>query len=106
MHGIVIHVDHIKPRSRYPELSLEIENLQVLCEDCNMGKSNVFETDWRVFYHHECTTFNGKIINEAMPQILDCRCYQPTQDLLHIQDRWAVLLSAGLPLPAYLNEAA
>lgn len=44
---IVLHVDHIKPRSKYPELELDINNLQVLCEDCNLGKSNKDETDWR-----------------------------------------------------------
>lgn len=42
-----IVVDHIKPRSRFPELELDPENLQVLCNDCNMGKSNDDETDWR-----------------------------------------------------------
>lgn len=42
-----MHVDHIKPRSLYPLLELDIDNLQVLCEDCNMGKSNTDETDWR-----------------------------------------------------------
>ena len=46
-HGVVIHVDHIKPRSKYPELALEFNNLQLLCEDCNVGKSNKYETDWR-----------------------------------------------------------
>lgn len=46
--GIVLHVDHIKPRSKYRELELDINNLQVLCEDCNIGKSNVDETDWRI----------------------------------------------------------
>ena len=46
-HGIVIHVDHIKPRSRHPELSLDFDNLQLLCEDCNLGKSNKYQTDWR-----------------------------------------------------------
>ena len=46
-HGIVIHVDHIKPRSKYPSLELTYENMQILCEDCNMGKSNIDETDWR-----------------------------------------------------------
>lgn len=46
-HGVVIHVDHIKPKSKYPKLVLEISNLQILCEDCNMGKSNKDETDWR-----------------------------------------------------------
>ncbi len=37
-HGSVLHVDHIKPRSKYPHLALDITNLQVLCEDCNLGK--------------------------------------------------------------------
>jgi len=46
-HGIVIHVDHIKPRSKYPELSLDFNNLQLLCEACNIGKSNKYKTDWR-----------------------------------------------------------
>lgn len=41
------HVDHIKPRSRYPELALSFDNLQVLCVDCNMGKGAWDETDWR-----------------------------------------------------------
>ena len=45
--GVVIHVDHIKPRSKYPELSLEIKNLQILCGDCNKGKGAWDETDWR-----------------------------------------------------------
>ena len=42
-----LHVDHIKPRSRYPELELEIDNLQVLCPDCNQGKCAWDDTDWR-----------------------------------------------------------
>ena len=33
-----ITVDHIKPRSKYPELALEIENLRVLCRSCNSKK--------------------------------------------------------------------
>jgi len=37
--GVKMHVDHIKPRSLYPELALEPSNLQVLCEDCNLGKA-------------------------------------------------------------------
>lgn len=45
--GAVLHVDHIKPRSKYPELELVYENTQVLCDDCNLGKSNRDETDWR-----------------------------------------------------------
>lgn len=45
--GAVIHVDHIKPRKYYPELALDINNLQVLCDVCNHGKGNWDETDWR-----------------------------------------------------------
>lgn len=46
-HGVILHVDHIHPRSIRPDLALDINNLQVLCEDCNLGKSNKFATDWR-----------------------------------------------------------
>lgn len=42
-----IHVDHIKPRSKYPELELDEDNQQVFCDDCNLGKSNLDEIDWR-----------------------------------------------------------
>lgn len=44
--GAVIHVDHIKPRSKFPELELDPSNLQVLCADCNLGKSNKDQTSW------------------------------------------------------------
>lgn len=46
--GVIMHVDHIKPKSKWPELALTLSNLQVLCEDCNMGKGNRDDTDWRV----------------------------------------------------------
>ena len=45
--GVVIHVDHIKPRKLFPELALELDNLQVLCHECNHGKGNWDQTDWR-----------------------------------------------------------
>ena len=39
------HVDHIKPRSKFPDLELDPENMQILCRDCNIGKAaRVFET--------------------------------------------------------------
>lgn len=45
--GAVMNVDHIKPRKLFPELALSLENLQVLCGDCNHGKGNWDQTDWR-----------------------------------------------------------
>ena len=42
-----IQVDHIKPRSLYPKLELELSNLQVLCQKCNSGKGNTDTTDFR-----------------------------------------------------------
>jgi len=44
---VVLHVDHIKPRSIYPELALEISNLQVLCAKCNLGKGFKYQNDFR-----------------------------------------------------------
>jgi 5-methylcytosine-specific restriction endonuclease McrA len=41
------HVDHIKPRSKFPALELDPSNLQVLCRDCNMEKLNHHSTDYR-----------------------------------------------------------
>lgn len=45
--GAVLHVDHIRPRSVFPELALERSNLQILCADCNLGKSNKYADDFR-----------------------------------------------------------
>lgn len=45
--NVEIHVDHIKPKSKYPELAFELNNLQILCRECNLGKSNKYEDDWR-----------------------------------------------------------
>ncbi len=34
------HIDHIKPLSRYPDLSLDTSNLQIACGQCNTSKSD------------------------------------------------------------------
>lgn len=38
--GAVLNVDHILPRRLFPNHALQLENLQVLCADCNEGKGN------------------------------------------------------------------
>lgn len=45
--GVNLHVDHIKNRRQHPGLALDQSNLQVLCSQCNWGKSNRHDTDWR-----------------------------------------------------------
>jgi HNH endonuclease len=43
---ISVHVDHIVPRFVRPDRSLDRTNLQILCGDCNIGKSCNFSDDW------------------------------------------------------------
>lgn len=45
--GAIMNVDHIKPRKLFPALALDLSNLQVLCHECNHGKGNWDQTDWR-----------------------------------------------------------
>ena len=45
--GCKIHVDHIVPLSKDWDRRSGPMNLQVLCEDCNMGKGNMDSEDFR-----------------------------------------------------------
>lgn len=40
-------VDHIKPLKKRPDLALDQDNLQVLCNNCNMGKGGSRTDDFR-----------------------------------------------------------
>ncbi len=42
-----IQADHIAPKSLFPELSLDPDNMQIMCKDCNYGKGNRDRIDWR-----------------------------------------------------------
>lgn len=64
-----LHVDHIKPRSLFPALALEPSNLQVLCRDCNLGKSNKDATDWRTA-RREATVIEGEYSDHAIGRML------------------------------------
>ena len=48
-----IHVDHIKPRSKYPSRELEFENLQLLCRTCNLKKGDSDSDDWNFLPKNE-----------------------------------------------------
>ena len=58
-----MHVDHICPVSKYPAMKWSINNLQLLCKNCNMEKSNVNENDYRTLEQKElCSKYmNGEI---------------------------------------------
>ena len=45
--NIETHIDHIFPRSLYPKFQHSIFNLQILCKDCNLEKSNKNTIDYR-----------------------------------------------------------
>ena len=36
----IMEVDHIKPKSKFPELTLELNNLLTLCPNCHARKTN------------------------------------------------------------------
>jgi HNH endonuclease len=45
--GAILTVDHIKPKSLYPDLPVTADRLQTLCLPCNKGKGGRDETNWR-----------------------------------------------------------
>jgi 5-methylcytosine-specific restriction endonuclease McrA len=45
--GVWLNVDHIKPRKTHPHVSLDMNNLQILCHECDKGQGNWNNTDWR-----------------------------------------------------------
>lgn len=45
--GTSLTIDHIKPVSKFPDMAMDIDNLQVLCWECNTEKSNKHYTDYR-----------------------------------------------------------
>lgn len=76
---VVLHVDHIKSIRKHPELSLSIDNLQILCGDCNQGKGYWDETDFREVSSFNVTEeklsalhdFVQREYNEAIPPLVN-----------------------------------
>lgn len=42
-----LHIDHIKPKAKFPDLALDKDNVQVLCVLCNRTKSDRGMKDYR-----------------------------------------------------------
>lgn len=65
-----LHVDHKRPRWLYPELSLEMENLRVLCEECNLGKGSRVPTSkhvWRRTVLNKLKSGSGEVTLKKPP---------------------------------------
>jgi 5-methylcytosine-specific restriction endonuclease McrA len=58
--GAIMNVDHIKPRKLFPQLALDVDNLQILCHECNHGKGNWDMTDWRATENSSDVDFQQK----------------------------------------------
>lgn len=41
------HIEHIKPKAKYPELTFEWQNLGLACPVCNMNKSDEYDPSLR-----------------------------------------------------------
>lgn len=48
-----LHVDHVKPKSKYPRLAYKFSNMQILCKTCNYDKSNKNCNDYRQKFEQE-----------------------------------------------------
>jgi hypothetical protein len=46
-HNSYFHTEHIKPKSKFPELKFTWDNLGYSCQICNTNKSDKFEEDIR-----------------------------------------------------------
>jgi hypothetical protein len=56
-------VDHVKPRSLFPALELDFDNMQVLCRPCNSSKSNRNEADYRMAASCVCSNIHLKAVS-------------------------------------------
>ncbi|WP_310481458.1 HNH endonuclease signature motif containing protein [Chamaesiphon sp. VAR_48_metabat_403] len=50
-------IDHKLPRSHYPWLSMEFDNLWVICKDCNIEKSDL---NWFEYEQYICMNYSHR----------------------------------------------
>jgi 5-methylcytosine-specific restriction endonuclease McrA len=76
--GAVLHVDHIKPRSLFPSLEFSLSNLQVLCDLCNIAKSNIDMTNWKI--KHDPEDPRGAAYRENIEE--EARIFRQIKDIV------------------------
>lgn len=68
-----IITDHIRPLRKYWHLRLDPLNLQVLCDDCNMGKGSRDETDFRLLNAMDGASVEPELSQEQDERMLAIR---------------------------------
>lgn len=107
---VTIHVDHIKPISTHWSLRDNLLNLQVLCAQCNAGKSNVDYTDWRskpkvVVTRDKIPAVNQERFVEYVKKIdnspftKDFSGMLLTKEIVNVRAPYEVLRMIGLTIP-------
>lgn len=69
--AVRIVVDHIKPISKFWGMRLDRSNLQVLCDECNQGKGNWDETDFRKPAAPDEWLIDGEVDSAILHQLTD-----------------------------------
>lgn len=59
-----LHIDHIRPRSVFPELSLDPSNLRVLCRTCNFKKAAHFQCEGQEGFNWQRADEPKSLVNQ------------------------------------------
>lgn len=51
--NVATHIDHLLPKSKYPELALNLDNLKPACKDCNFTKLDIVKEEYLKIFNKE-----------------------------------------------------
>lgn len=119
--SVTIHVDHIKPISTHWKLRNCMNNIQLLCANCNIGKSNIDETNWKNINTVKqvqdelraenklkaiSSTRKNKRAKKNTVETIVKKPHEPTgagvivdSDIVNVHTPWKVLRLLGVSLP-------
>lgn len=63
-----MHADHVLPKSKHSSHTYKLDNLQVLCKECNLEKSNKSKADYRSKKHLKKM---ARYINDNMDYLIE-----------------------------------